>query len=106
MEKLGDVLAIIFFLIWIPLGLLLIGGAIMIIIMNPLEMMQEAFSGSFGEMDRFGSGDMDQFGPGGSDKFDLLERDMFDPGAGVLSKEMMEPDGPTAEFEDYIPLTR
>lgn len=103
MEKFRDALAIIFFIIWIPLGLLLIGGAI---IMNPLEMMQDAFSRSFAEMDTFGPEDMDSFSPKESGQFDSRERDLYDTGAGVPSRERMEPDGPIVEFEDYIPATR
>jgi len=42
MEKFRDVLAIIFFLIWIPVGLLL-AGIIFLILANPLAQMQELF---------------------------------------------------------------
>jgi len=35
-EKLRQILAVIFYLIWIPLGLLLIAGIIFLVVANPL----------------------------------------------------------------------
>lgn len=102
MEKVRDVLAIIFFLIWIPLGLFLVGGAIVIIVMNPLTMVQDMFSNSFKAMGGPGIGEMD--------RFDFRGGDPYDPGAGIPSKEtieqMMQEGGSPPGFEDYITPTR
>ena len=52
MEKLRQTLAVIFYLIWIPLGLLLVAGAIFMIVANPfagmMEMMSAGPPGGFG----------------------------------------------------------
>ena len=51
MEKLRQTLSVIFYLIWIPLGLLLIAGAIFMIVARPFTGMME------------GMQMMSQFGP-------------------------------------------
>lgn len=42
MEKLNQVLSIIFYLIWIPLGILLIAGIVFLIVANPIGSLLES----------------------------------------------------------------
>ena len=52
MEKLNQVLSLIFYLIWIPLGILLIAGVVFLIVANPLAGIQQALGslqGGFGQ---------------------------------------------------------
>ncbi|MBI2009772.1 MAG: hypothetical protein HYS86_01200 [Candidatus Chisholmbacteria bacterium] len=50
MAKLNQILELLFYLIWIPLGLLLVAGAIFIILANPLAKLEGAFpAGGYGQ---------------------------------------------------------
>lgn len=45
MEKLIQVLATIFYLVWIPLGLLLLAGIVFLIVANPLAGIMDLLGG-------------------------------------------------------------
>lgn len=62
MDKLRQTLEVIFYLIWIPLGILLLAGIIYLIAANPFAGMMELMSGG-GGLPLAPSGD--SFGPPG-----------------------------------------
>ena len=55
MEKLRQTLAVIFYLIWIPLGLLLIAGIIFLIVANPLAGLMSGGPSAGSEFEQFGT---------------------------------------------------
>jgi len=56
MEKFRHILAVIFYLIWIPLGVLLLAGIIFMIMANPFAGMMGMMSGGPGGFDQSSSG--------------------------------------------------
>ena len=106
MEKFRDVLAIVFYLIWIPLGLLLAVGIIVMIVMNPLEMVQDMFSSSMEGLGDLGPGKMDPYGPGPGDNLypgDMRNSDGLGDTMPSDSGEMMDKRSPAVGFEDFGP---
>lgn len=66
MQNFKSVLQLIYYLIWIPLGILLIAGIIFLIVANPIGSLLESlpFGGPPGG-GGFGPGGGGQFGPPG-----------------------------------------
>lgn len=77
MEKVNQVLAFVFYLVWIPLGLVLIAFIIYLIVANPLGMMTQGFGGPGGG----GYGGPPSFNDGGGD-FDQRDGDFGQRGPG------------------------
>lgn len=65
MDSLNKILSIIFYLIWIPLGLVLLAGIIFVIVANPLGQIMGMLGGSGGLPSEDMMKQFQQQGPGG-----------------------------------------